>query len=157
MIAASLARDTFVLLGVPALVYAGVVAAGAWAVGRRIGRARGTSFGLPAVGGVLLTAAALSAFAGFGSLVADGGDPTTDAFVGWGRIVLVFIYAGVVIGSALTARSLARRVGASAGRYAAIAAVTVFFFVWISAPFASIVNACHVGDAILINTTVNCR
>lgn len=155
-LAASLSRDVVVWLGIPSLVYGGVLAAGWWVLSRRASPAQGAAFGVPTLGAVFLLAIALSLFAAIGTGVAEGRDPNADSFVGWGRIILVGLYAAVVTLAALTARVLARRPGAGGVKTVSAAVVAVFVFVVISAPFSSVVNACHIGNAILINAQLNC-
>lgn len=157
-LARSLALDAFLWLGIPTLVYGGVLALGSLAVGRRIGRGPALAFGLPAVLGVTLIGLALGLFAAIGAeLVAGGDDPTSDAFVGWGRFVLVGVYLLSVVVAMVLSRVVALRARVSVARYVAAVATAVFFFVIVSAPFSSYVNACHVGDSILINADVTCR
>ncbi|MGI9657912.1 MAG: hypothetical protein ACR2OD_03305 [Gaiellaceae bacterium] len=155
-IAASVSRDIIVWIGIPTLVYGAVLAGGWWILSRRSNRAQGAAFGAPALGAVLLIALALSLFAAIGTDVAEGRNPNADSFVGWGRMILVGLYGLVVVVAALTARALARRPGAGGVKVASAAIVAVFVFVVISAPFSAVVNACHVGNPILINAQVNC-
>ena len=155
-IAASVSRDIIVWIGIPTFVYGLVLAAGWWLLSRRSNRAQGAAFGVPALGAVLLIALALSLFAAIGTDVAEGRDPNADSFVGWGRMILAGLYVLVVVIAALTARMLARRPGAGGVKVASAAIVAVFGFVVISAPFSAVVNACHVGNPILINAQVNC-
>ncbi|MEZ5099139.1 MAG: hypothetical protein R3C15_04925 [Thermoleophilia bacterium] len=157
-LARSLGLDAFMWLGIPTLVYGGVLALGALAVGRRLGRGSALAFGLPSVLGVALIGLALALFAAIGAeLVAGGDDPTSDAFVGWGRFVLVGAYVLSVALAMLLGRIVALRAHVSVARYVAAVATAVFFFVIVSAPFSSYVNACHVGDSILITADVSCR
>ena len=157
MLAASLSRDIVVWLVAPALVYGGVLAFGWWILSRRSNPAQGVAFGMPTLGAVFLLTLALALFAVVGTDVAEGRDPNADSFVGWGRIILAGLYAAVVVLAALSARLLARRPGAGGVKVASAAVVAVFVFVVISAPFSSVVNACHIGNAILINAQVNCK
>lgn len=155
-LAASLSRDTIVWIGIPTIVYGSVLSAGWWVLSRRAGKAQGRAFGLPSLGAVVLIAVALSLFAAIGTGVAEGRDPNADSFVGWGRIILVGLYAAVVLVAVLSARLLARRPGAGGVKIVTAAVMATFAFVVISAPFSAYVNACHVGNAILINAQVNC-
>ena len=155
-LAASFTRDAVVWIGIPTLAYSSVLGWGWWVLSRRMGRAQGAAFGVPTLGAVVLLALALSLFAAIGTGVAEGRDPNSDSFVGWGRIILVGLYALVVVLAALSARVLARRPGAGGVKVASAAIVAVFVFVVISAPFSSVVNACHIGNAILINAQLNC-
>jgi hypothetical protein len=155
-LAASLSRDAIVWIGIPTLVYGAVLVFGWWVLSRRMNPAQGRAFGLPSLGAVVLLGLALSLFAAIGTDVAEGRDPNADSFVGWGRIILVGLYAAVVVTAALTARFLARRPGAGSVKIASAAVVATFAFVILSAPFSAYVNACHIGNAILINAQVNC-
>ena len=156
-LAASLSRDAVVWIGIPTLTYGTVLAWGWWVLSRRSNPAQGAAFGVPSLGAVLLLALALSLFAAIGTGVAEGRDPNADSFVGWGRIILVGLYAAVVVLAAATARLLARRPGAGGVKVASAAIVAVFVFLVISAPFSAVVNACHIGNAILINAQLNCK
>ena len=155
-LAASVSRDTIVWIGIPTLVYAAVLACGWWVLSRRASRAQARAFCVPSLGGVILLGLALSLFAAIGAGVAEGRDPNADSFVGWGRIILVGLYALVVLLAALSARILARRPGGGGVKIVSAAVVATFVFVVLSAPFSSYVNACHIGNAILINAQVNC-
>ena len=155
-LAASVSRDIIVWIGIPTLAYAVVLAGGWWLLARRSNRAQGAAFAIPALGAVLLLALALSLFAAIGTGAAEGRDPNADSFVGRGRMILVGLYAAAVLFAALTSRILARRPAAGGVKIASASIVAVFVFVVISAPFSAVVNACHIGNAILINAQVNC-
>ena len=154
----SLIADVLLLVGLPALVYGGLIALGVWVVGRRIGRRTALAVGVPVLLGIALNALALGLFAGIGAEIVAGREvPVEDGLVGWGRLVLVGLYALAICGSALVGRRIASRVGINRARATAAIAAATFFFVIISAPFSSIVNACHVGHAVLVAADVQCN
>jgi hypothetical protein len=153
---ASLARDAFVWLGIPALVYGSVLAAGTWILWRRASRAQALAFGAPSIGAVIAIAIALSLFVAIGTGVADGTDPNGPTFVSWGRIVLVGLYTVIVIAAAVAAHFLSVRPGGGGVKVASVTVVAAFLFVAVSAPFSAYMNACHIGNAILINSETNC-
>ncbi len=153
---ASLARDAFVWLGIPALVYGGILTGGAWLLARRESRAQALAFGAPSVGAVVTVALALSLFVAIGAGIAEGTDPNGPGFVGWGRTVLVGLYAAIMVVAAIAAHFLSIRPGGGGVKIASVAVVAAFLFVAISAPFSAYMNACHIGNAILVNSESNC-
>ena len=154
----SLIADVLLFVGLPALVYGALIAIGVWVVGRRLGCGMALAVGVPALLGVLLIALALGLFAGIGGVIVGGGEvPVEDGFVGWGRLVLTGLYALAIGISAIIGRRIAARVGMNRARVTAAVVAATFFFVVISAPFSSIVNACHVGHAVLVAADVQCN
>lgn len=156
IVAASLARDAFVWFGIPAIVYGSVLAAGTWLLARRINRAQALTFGAPSIGAVFAIATALALFVAIGADLAEGRDPNNPDFVSWGRIILVTIYAAIVIIAAIAAHLLSNRPGGGGVKVASATVVAAFLFVAISAPFSAYMNACHIGNPILINSQANC-
>jgi hypothetical protein len=154
----SIAFDALLWLGIPTLIYGGVLLLGTLLVSRRVGKQKAWAFGAPAVGGVLAIALMLGLFAGIGGLIVGEESVTMgDTFIGWGRLLLTFLYLLIVVVSSLVARRLAARAGLDRNKLTAAVAAATFFFVAISSPFSSIVNACQVGHAVLINASVQCE
>lgn len=156
--AQSLIADVLLLIGLPALAYGALITIGIWAFRRRAGSAKALAVGVPALLGIVLIALALGLFAGIGSAMVTAREvPVEDGFAGWGRLVLAALYALAICVSALVGGHAAARAGMSRRRVAAAVAAATFFFVIISAPLSSIVNACHVGHAVLVAADVQCR
>ena len=156
-VVAAFARDAFVWLGIPALVYGTILGLATWILSLRASRAQALTFGLPSIGTVLLLSLSLSLFAAIGVEVAEGRNPNSDTFVGWARLVLVSLYMAPMLLAAVVAHFLSKRPGGGGVKIASVAVMAAFLFVAISAPFSSYVNACHIGNSILVNSQSNCE